>query len=100
MPQAWSAATPLLLLRSLLRLDPWMRHRQLWISPTLPHWIDRLVVENVPLDGSRMCVSAHRTGGEGEADEPAGLVEVTGLSSDISLHSEPRHPLTAALPRH
>lgn len=98
MPQAWSAATPLLLLRSLLRFDPWMRHRQLWVSPTLPHWIDRLVVENVPLDGARMCVSAHRTGGEGDVDEPAGLVEVSGLAADVDLHSEPRHPLTAALP--
>ncbi|MEJ7771683.1 MAG: glycogen debranching N-terminal domain-containing protein, partial [Geodermatophilaceae bacterium] len=35
-PQAWAAAAPVLLLRSLLRLDPQVPDRQLWCSPTFP----------------------------------------------------------------
>ncbi|MBA2607477.1 MAG: amylo-alpha-1,6-glucosidase, partial [Actinobacteria bacterium] len=34
-PQAWAAATPLAFLRSILRLDPWVPHGQIWMSPDL-----------------------------------------------------------------
>ena len=34
--RAWSAAAPLLYLRSLLRLDPWVPQGKLWLSPVLP----------------------------------------------------------------
>ena len=35
-PQAWAAASPLLMLRTLLRLDPWVPRGKVWLHPALP----------------------------------------------------------------
>jgi glycogen debranching enzyme len=83
-PQAWAAASPLLFLRTILRLDPWVPHRKVWLSPTLPPWINYLRVDRIPLAGRRVTV---------EID--GGDVRVEGLSDDIELVAEPRKPLTA-----
>ena len=40
-PQAWAAASPLLCLRTLLRLDPWVPYGKTWLCPNLPE-CDRL----------------------------------------------------------
>ena len=83
-PQAWSAASPLMFLRTLLRLDPWVPHDMVWIAPALPPEIHHLQVERIPLGGSRVGVLA----GDGN-------LKVEGLPPHIQLITEPRDPLTA-----
>jgi glycogen debranching enzyme len=83
-PQAWAAATPLLFLRTLLRLDPWVPWGKVWLAPVLPPEIGRFRVERVPLAGGRVSI---------EVDN--GKVAVEGLPRDIELIDQPRHPLTA-----
>ena len=84
-PQAWSAASPLLLLRTMLRLDPWVPRGKVWLHPALPEQIGRLRVDRIPLAGSRVSV-------EVDGDE----VSVHGLPPDLELVSAPRHPLTGS----
>jgi glycogen debranching enzyme len=86
-PQAWSAASPLLCLRTLLRLDPWIPYGKTWLSPNLPEEIGYLKVEGIPLAGSRVTV-------EVGSEVPGGVV-VTGLPKEIELIREPRRPSTA-----
>ncbi|MGH9154625.1 MAG: amylo-alpha-1,6-glucosidase [Acidimicrobiales bacterium] len=80
-PQAWSAASALLFLRTLLRLDPWVPHGKVWLSPTLPEGMDCLRVDRIPLGGRRVTV---------EVDH--GTVKVEGLPPGLELISEPRDP--------
>ncbi len=86
-PQAWSAASPLLCLRTLLRLDPWIPYGKTWLCPNLPEGIGYLKVEGIPLAGSRVTIEV----GEGV---PGG-VSVSGLPPEIELIREPRRPSTA-----
>ncbi|MEW6153294.1 MAG: glycogen debranching N-terminal domain-containing protein [Actinomycetota bacterium] len=83
-PQAWAAASPLLCLRTVLRLDPWMPHHKVWMAPALPSWMNRLRIDRVPLGGRRVTV-------EVDGDD----LHVEGLTDDIELLREPRRPLTA-----
>lgn len=83
-PQAWAAAAPLLFLRTLLRLEPWMPQQKLWLAPALPEGMTRLRVERIPLLGGRVTVDV-------DGDD----VAIDGLPSDIQLLDEPRAPLTA-----
>jgi len=83
-PQAWAAASPLMCLRTILRLDPWIPYGQTWLAPRLPRGMHQLRVEGIPLAGSRVTV-------EVEGDD----VQVTGLPPEIELITEPRHPSTA-----
>jgi glycogen debranching enzyme len=46
-PQAWAAASPLLLLRAMLHFDPDLRNAQLHLAPEIPDWIGRLTIERV-----------------------------------------------------
>ena len=84
-PQAWSAAAPLMFLRTLLRLDPWVPHGKVWLAPALPDQIRRLRVERIPLGGRRVSVEV----GDGN-------VKVEGLSGDVEVITTPRDPLTAS----
>jgi glycogen debranching enzyme len=84
-PQAWAAASPLLMLRTLLRLDPWVPRGKIWLHPALPEQIGRLRVDRIPLAGSRVSV-------EVEGDH----VTVEGLPADLELVDAPRHPLTGS----
>ncbi len=86
-PQAWAAASPLLCLRTLLRLDPWIPYGKTWLCPNLPDWIGYLKVEGIPLAGSRVTIEV--------GTEVPGGVEVTGLPPQIELVREPRRPSTA-----
>jgi glycogen debranching enzyme len=83
-PQAWAAASPLMFLRTMLRLDPWVPHGKVWLSPAMPPWLEYLRVDRIPLGGRRVTV---------EVDHDK--VSVEGLSQDIDVISEPRKPLTA-----
>jgi glycogen debranching enzyme len=82
-PQAWAAATPLLLVRSLLRLEPWLPQGRIWVAPALPPSMARLRVSGVPLAGSRVTI-----------DVTDGKLTVDGLPSGIELVPAPRDPLT------
>ena len=84
-PQAWAAASPLLCLRTILRLDPWLPHGKLWVDPVLPEGIGYLRVDKIPLAGRRVTV---------EVED--GRAKVEGLPADVELVEAPRHPLTAA----
>ena len=86
-PQAWSAASPLLCLRTLLRLDPWIPYGKIWLSPNLPEGIGYLKVEGIPLAGSRVTIEV------GSGVE--GGVSITGLPPEIEVIREPRRPSTA-----
>ncbi|MFP3913708.1 MAG: glycogen debranching N-terminal domain-containing protein [Actinomycetota bacterium] len=55
-PQAWAASAPLLVLRSLVGLDPAISMGQVFVHPVLPPSMSRLHVEGIPLAGSRMTV--------------------------------------------
>jgi glycogen debranching enzyme len=55
-PQAWSAAAPLLWLRTLLRLDPSASLGTVWIDHELPDWIGRLRVDGISIAGQRITV--------------------------------------------
>jgi glycogen debranching enzyme len=83
-PQAWAAASPLLFLRTLLRLDPWVPHGKVWLSPVLPEAIGELTVDRIPLAGRRVSVQVSD-----------GNVKVDGLPPELELITVPRHPLTA-----
>jgi glycogen debranching enzyme len=82
--RAWSAAAPLLHLRSLLRLDPHVPQGKLWLSPVLPAAVGTLRVERIPLLGGTVTVSVD-----------GGRVEVDDLPGDIEVVAEPRRPLAA-----
>jgi glycogen debranching enzyme len=84
-PQAWAAASPLLMLRTLLRLDPWVPRGKVWLQPALPEQIGRLRVDRIPLAGSRVSV-----------DVQGDRVSIDGLPADLELVDAPRHPLTGS----
>jgi glycogen debranching enzyme len=85
-PQAWAAASPLLFMRTILRLDPWMPHRKVWVAPALPHGMRRLAVSRIPLDGRRVAIQI-----------TSGTVEVSGMGDDLEVITEPRHPISEGL---
>ena len=76
-PQAWAAASPLLCLRTLLRLDPWVPYGKIWLSPNLPESIGYLKVEGIPLAGARVTIEV--------GSEVPGGVAVEGLPPDIEI---------------
>ena len=86
-PQAWAAASPLLCLRTLLRLDPWVPYGKTWLCPNLPEGIGYLKVEGIPLAGSRVTIEV--------GSEVPGGVSISGLPPEIELIREPRRPSTA-----
>jgi glycogen debranching enzyme len=82
-PQAWSAASPLLCLRTLLRFEPSVPSGKAWLAPMIPEEIDSLRVEGIPIAGSRIDVHIEN-----------GNVEVTGLPKHIELIEIPKQPHT------
>ncbi len=84
-PQAWAAATPVQLLRTLLRIDPWIPRGQIWVYPSLPDSFGSLRIDNLPVGGSRVTINVGDAG-----------VSVTGLPDSVELVSQPRQPMTAA----
>jgi glycogen debranching enzyme len=86
-PQAWAAASPLLCLRTLLRLDPWIPYGKTWLCPRLPESVGYLKVEGIPLAGARVTVEV--------GSEVPGGVAVDGLPPEIEVVREPRRPSTA-----
>jgi glycogen debranching enzyme len=75
-PQAWAAASPLLLVRSLLGLHPDVPHGVVRLAPDVPPWVGRLRIERLPLGDGHLSLDA-----EGDRCEvtalPAGVEAVT-----------------------
>ncbi|MEW9531254.1 glycogen debranching N-terminal domain-containing protein [Microbispora sp. NPDC049125] len=90
-PQAWAAATPIQLLRVLLRMDPWVPGGKVWLSPALPEGFGEVSISGLPIAGTRVDLTAWD--GAGDRDG----AELTGLPDGITLIREPRPPATAAL---
>jgi glycogen debranching enzyme len=86
-PQAWSAASPMYLLRVLLRFDPWIPYKKAWLAPALPPGLGELRIERFNFGGSQ--VSLHVS---------CGRVTVTSWPGDIELIEEARPPLTSVKP--
>jgi hypothetical protein len=86
-PQAWAAASPLLFLRTMLRLDPWVRESKVWLAPSLPSQIKHLRVERIPISNARVTVEVN----DGE-------VTVEGWPENIELINHPREPITTVQP--
>jgi glycogen debranching enzyme len=53
-PQAWAAAAPVHLIRTMLRFDPQLPDGVLWVDPAMPPHLTPLRVEGVSLGGSRL----------------------------------------------
>ena len=74
-PQAWAAASPLLFIRSLLRLEPDVPKSVVRVAPAFPATMTRLALERLPLGGRRLDLTV--------VDPPA--VEVHGLPDGFEL---------------
>ena len=77
-PQAWAAAAPLSLLRTVLRFDPSVPTGEVWVAPALPPEFGDIHLRNVPFDGSRISVDVSR-----------GTASVAGLPAHLTLHQKP-----------
>lgn len=73
-PQAWAAATPIMLLRTLLGLDPDIPNGTVRLSPWLPEDFGRVEVSNLPLADCRVRLRAEN-----------GSAELSGLPDQIKV---------------
>ncbi|MGH9245354.1 MAG: amylo-alpha-1,6-glucosidase [Acidimicrobiales bacterium] len=55
-PQAWASASPLLLLRALLGLEPHVPHGRLELDPLMPRASDHLRLDGMPLGGTEIAI--------------------------------------------
>ena len=78
-PQAWAAAAPIHLVRTLLRFEPCAPRRRVSLSPAWPESFGSLQLANVPLAGSRLSLSLAADG-----VEISGLPEGYEFSNDSS----------------
>jgi glycogen debranching enzyme len=81
-PQAWASATPVQLLRLMLRLDPGLPENRIWLDPVLPDGCRALHVENLRIADAPTTI-----------DVQDGQVSVSGLPQDIQVIREPRDPV-------
>jgi glycogen debranching enzyme len=73
-PQAWASASPLLLVRSFLGLEPDVPAGRIELDPRLPEGSSTLMVADFPLAGARVTVEVERDS-----------VAVRGLPREIAL---------------
>lgn len=73
-PQAWAAASPLLLVRAMLGLEPNLLSGRFRLRPRLLEGIESLVMADIPFGNQRVTVAVH-----------GDTVEVTGLGADVTL---------------
>jgi glycogen debranching enzyme len=88
-PQAWAAAAPLYLLRTLLRFDPWIPFGRVWCAPAVPE-------KYLPLRIARL----HLAGAALTLDVRGGAWTLSGLPRGVELIRKPRRPLTTRTPPH
>ncbi|MGD9703804.1 MAG: glycogen debranching N-terminal domain-containing protein [Acidimicrobiia bacterium] len=58
-PQAWSAASPLYLLRILLGIEPSDDRGSVVVDPQLPTWLQHVHVDGVPVGSQRFSITAN-----------------------------------------
>jgi glycogen debranching enzyme len=85
-PQAWAAATPIQLMKALLRLDPAPGGQQVWFDPVWPQRYGALEIHNIPLGRNRIGLRVD-PGADGAA-------ELTGVPGDVEVIRAARPPLT------
>lgn len=78
-PQAWAAATPFSLLRTLISFEPDIAERRVFLKPTVPESFGTLRLEQVPIGKRRLQIEARD-----------GQVDVSGLDGDLDLVLERR----------
>jgi glycogen debranching enzyme len=61
-PQAWAAAAPVHLIRTLLRFDPDLSRNELWVDPVLPPAFTPLRIEGVSLGDARIDLTVSSDG--------------------------------------
>jgi glycogen debranching enzyme len=83
-PQAWASASPLMWLRTLLRLDPAVPFGEVRVDPALPPWIRWLRVADVEMGGVCLTVEVDGQG-----------CQVSGAPG-LAIVSEPRAPIAVA----
>jgi glycogen debranching enzyme len=86
-PQAWAAATPVQVMRMLLRLEPRMPRDEIWFDPAWPARYGPLRIHHLPLGGRRVGLVV-------DGDE----AELEGLPAGIQVIRRPRAPLLPARP--
>jgi glycogen debranching enzyme len=84
-PQAWAAASPIQLLRTLLRFDPWMPRNRLWVAPVLPSAFTPLRIDGVSLGGGRISLEVSEEG-----------TKVEGIPDSVEVLNEPFVPTVRA----
>ncbi len=87
-PQAWAAATPIQLMKALLRLDPCMSRQELWFDPVWPRQYGPLLIHNLRLGANRISLQIDPAN-----QGPAGAT-LTGVAEEIHVIRSPRPPLT------
>ncbi len=85
-PQAWSAAAPLYLLRTLLRFDPWVPFGKVWCDPAVPEQFLPLRIDRFDLAGNKVSIDITNDGWH-----------VAGLPEGMVLEPTARHPITATM---
>ena len=73
-PQAWASASPLLLIRALLRFEPAVPDGRVWFAPALPPTLGDLAIDRVTLAGTRVGLTVS-----------GATSDVTGLPPGIAL---------------
>jgi glycogen debranching enzyme len=83
-PQAWAAASPLLLLRTLLRLEPEARSGQAWFAPAVPDQLLPLHIRHLLLAGHpiEVTVTASEAVVDGVAETLVTVPEARPLDRD------------------
>jgi glycogen debranching enzyme len=82
-PQAWAAATPFLLLRTLLRLEPRLPAGEMRLAPVVPPAFLPLRVSNLCIGGRRIAIDMTSEG-----------FSVEGLPPELAVVTEPRPVMT------
>ena len=62
LPQAWAAAAPLYLLRTLLRFDPWVPFGRVWCDPAIPDQLLPLRIDRLNVAGAAVSVEISADG--------------------------------------
>ncbi|HEY4602706.1 MAG TPA: glycogen debranching N-terminal domain-containing protein [Blastococcus sp.] len=84
-PQAWAAATPIQVMRMLLRLEPRMPRDKVWFAPAWPARYGPLRIHDLPLGGRRVTLVV-------DGDR----AELEGLPEGVEVVRRPRPPLEPA----
>ena len=86
-PQAWAAAAPLLWLRALLRFDPSLPQRRLWLQPQLPAWVGQLHADGIEVGDRKL--SVHVTGDHVEVEGADSLHVLTTARPSLASMLDP-----------